>query len=265
MELTILFGYFSAIFVGLVLGLTGSGGSILTVPIMVYLLQVDPILATAYSLFVVGFTSMVGTVSYMKQGLVSYRTAFVFALPSFLSVFLTRKFIMPSLPQTILTIGNFQLDKNVFVMLFFAVLMVLASYSMIKGSKKIHHNEEEPSYLAIIFQGIFVGLITGFVGAGGGFIIIPALVIMGKLDMKIAVGTSLFIITINSLFGFLGDLGQQSIDWVFLGYFSILAAFGIILGSYLTRFISVARLKPAFGWFILLMGFYIIGKEILTA
>ncbi len=266
MDLVTVLGYFGAIVVGLVLGLTGSGGSILTVPIMVYLLGIDPILATAYSLFVVGFTSLVGTVSYMKHGLVHYRTALIFAPPSLILVFLTRKFLIPALPAVMIQLGNFVVSKNLFVMLLFAGLMVAASYSMIKGKKdKDMIDDPEPSISiwAVILQGVGVGTLTGLVGAGGGFIIIPTLVLLGKLDMKVAVGTSLFIISINSIFGFLGDLGSQEIDWKLLFSFSALAAVGILTGSWLTRLIDGSKLKPAFGWFVLGMGIYIFLKELL--
>lgn len=258
------FGYIAAILIGISLGLIGSGGSILTVPVLVYLLNVDPVTATAYSLFIVGLTSLVGSASYMQKDLVSYKTAIVFSVPSFIAVFITRKFILPAIPDILFTIGDFLFTKDLFVMIFFAVLMILAAISMIKNNKPdISFNEQSFNYPLIMVEGFIVGLLTGLVGAGGGFLIIPALVLLAKLPMKMAVGTSLLIIAAKSLIGFTGDLGiQREIDWVLLFLVSLLALSGIFAGSYLSKFISSQKLKPAFGWFVMLMGMYIIGKEL---
>lgn len=259
-------GYISAIIIGLTLGLMGGGGSILTVPILVYLLEVEPVHATAYSLFIVGTTSLFGTAGYMKKGLVSYKTAVIFAVPAFLAVFTARKFIIPEIPDSIFTMGDFELTKGLFLMLLFALLMVMASVSMIKGRK-----EETPvgelqfNYPMIFLEGIIVGLLTGMVGAGGGFLIIPSLVILAKLPMKMAVGTSLLIISVNSLIGFTGDITELKIEWMFLLKFSLFTVAGIFLGTYLSKFIEGKKLKPAFGWFVLIMGIYIIGKELYTS
>ncbi|HSL89332.1 MAG TPA: sulfite exporter TauE/SafE family protein [Ignavibacteriaceae bacterium] len=260
-----LLGYIAAILIGISLGLIGSGGSILTVPVLVYLLNVDPVTATAYSLFIVGLTSLVGSASYMQKDLVSYKTAIVFSVPSFIAVFITRKFILPAIPDIIFTIGDFLFTKDLFVMIFFAVLMILAAISMIKNNKPdIIVNEQSFNYPLIMVEGFIVGILTGLVGAGGGFLIIPALVLLAKLPMKIAVGTSLLIIAAKSLIGFTGDLGiQREINWGLLFLVSLLAVSGIFAGSYLSKFISSQKLKPAFGWFVMLMGVYIIGKELI--
>lgn len=259
-----LLGYLAAILIGISLGLIGSGGSILTVPVLVYLLDVEPVTATAYSLFIVGLTSLVGSASYMKKNLVSYKTAIVFSVPSFIAVFITRKYILPSIPDMLFTLGEFEFTKNLFVMLFFSVLMILAAISMIKNNKPdITGTEQIFNYPLIMTEGFIVGILTGLVGAGGGFLIIPALVLLAKLPMKMAVGTSLLIIAAKSLIGFTGDLGiQREIDWMLLFIVSLLAVSGIFAGGYLSKFISSQRLKPAFGWFVMVMGIYIIGKEL---
>jgi uncharacterized membrane protein YfcA len=259
-------GYIAAILIGVSLGLIGSGGSILTVPILVYLLDIHPVPATAYSLFIVGFTAFVGSFTYMKKGEISYITAVVFAIPAFIAVFLTRKFLVPAIPLELFSIGEFTVTKDLFIMILFAVLMVAASVSMIKGRK---NNDQETelkfNYPMILLEGFGVGILTGLVGAGGGFLIIPALVILAKLPMKMAVGTSLLIIAVKSLIGFTGDIGTNlDVQWGFLALFTGMALIGIFIGSYLSKFISNARLKPAFGWFVLAMGIYIIGKEIFT-
>jgi uncharacterized membrane protein YfcA len=326
-------GYFAAILIGFTLGLIGGGGSILTVPVLVYIFQIDPVLSTGYSLFVVGISSVVGALSYMKKGLLSYRTAIVFAIPSFIAVFLTRKFLMPAIPDRLfsignldittdfffvlaliiilfgfgflifknsekigkqyskvlglmipaaimvyimrqfvipaiphelIVIGNFVLTKNIGIMIFFSIIMILSAYSMIKGNKKYTPKPEGDisfNYPLIVTEGAIVGTITGIVGAGGGFLIIPALVLLANLPMKMAVGTSLLIISVKSLIGFLGDVANQTIDWKFLLIFSSLSIGGIFVGTYTTRYISAEKLKRGFGWFILAMGIYIFIKE----
>lgn len=260
-------GYTGAIIMGLSLGLIGGGGSILTVPILVYLFSVDAVLATAYSLFIVGLTSLIGSLSHMRLGNIHWRTAIVFGVPSIVSVFLTRAYLVPAIPSHLFSLGNLSLDKSTGLLLLFAIIMLLASYSMIKKNKAKESLKNELvafNYPLILAEGLVVGTITGLVGAGGGFLIIPALVLLAKLPMKKAVGTSLIIIAAKSLIGFVGDLqGDEIIDWGFLLTFSAIAVVGIMLGSSLSKNVSGDKLKPAFGWFVLLMGTYIIASELL--
>lgn len=260
-------GYLGAVLMGMSLGLIGGGGSILTVPILVYLFGVNAELSTAYSLFIVGLTSLFGSFSHMKMGNIHWKTAVVFGIPSILSVYLTRHFVVPAIPDPLLTLSSFVLSKDMGILVLFAVIMVLASYSMIKkGKPKAAGESEEISYNypLILVEGAVVGFVTGLVGAGGGFLIIPALVLLAKLPMKQAVGTSLIIIASKSLLGFLGDLGRgQMIDWTFLFIFSAIAVVGIFAGAALSKKISGDKLKPAFGWFVLVMGIYIIVKTLL--
>lgn len=251
--------------IGISLGLIGGGGSILTLPVMVYLLHISPVISTAYSLFVVGTTSLVGSFSFMRKRLVNYQAALVFAIPSFTTVFLTRRFLVPAIPNPLFSLSGFEVSKNVGIMVFFALIMLAASYSMIKSNKE---NKENPNaelkfnYLMIALEGGLVGVLTGIVGAGGGFLIIPALVLFARLPMKMAVGTSLLIIAAKSLIGFLGDLSNLSVDWAFLLPFTALSILGIFTGSYISKFIPGEKLKKAFGWFVLVMGIYIITKEV---
>jgi uncharacterized membrane protein YfcA len=262
-------GYFAAIFIGLSLGIMGGGGSILTVPVLVYLMGVSPVLSTAYSLFVVGSTSVVGASGYFRKGLVSMPTALVFLATSLVTVFLTRKYLMPSIPHELFTVGSIVFTKDLLVLVAFAVLMVVAAASMIRTKQAEEildddmHHPHHLNYPLILTVGAVVGVLTGFVGAGGGFLIIPALVLFGRLPMKKAVGTSLVIIAVNSLIGFTGDLSAGThIAWTFLLGFLAFALGGIVLGTYLARFIPGAKLKPAFGWFILAMGAFILLREL---
>ncbi|RIJ42426.1 sulfite exporter TauE/SafE family protein [Pontibacter oryzae] len=259
-------GYLAAILIGLSLGLTGSGGSILTVPILVYLMRFSPVISTAYSLFVVGLTSMVGSFKFYRKGLVNFKTAFVFGAPSLLAVLLTRRFVVPAIPEHIITLFGLHITKGILLMVIFAILMVFASFSMIRKSKYSPAQEDNGSqdikYIPVLLQGVAVGFVSGLVGAGGGFLIIPALVLFTGLDMKMAVGTSLFIIAANSLLGFVGDIFTYDINWGFLITFSALSVFGIFIGSALSTRIQGEKLKTGFGWFVLAMGVYILIREI---
>jgi len=258
-------GYFSSILIGVALGLIGGGGSILTVPVLVYLFAVDAVAATAYSLFIVGLTSAVGSVSYFKNKLVNIKTAVIFGIPSIIAVFMTRAYLVPAIPKTVVTLGDFVVTKSILMMLLFAILMIAASYSMIKKSVKTTETTEPQkfNYPLILIEGVVVGVLTGLVGAGGGFLIIPALVILSKLPMKEAVGTSLVIIAAKSLIGFFGEGGETTMNWNLLLSVTAFAIIGIFIGTMLAKKIDGNKLKPAFGWFVLIMGIYIIIKETL--
>lgn len=265
MEIIDLLGYLGALLIGVVLGLIGGGGSILTVPVLVYLLSINPVTATAYSLFVVGASSLVGALNNLKKKLVDFRTATVFSIPAFIAVYATRKYLVPAIPEHIFTLWEFEVTKDIGIMLFFALIMIVASVSMIRETSKedLRETKVKFNYPLIIIEGVVVGVLTGIVGAGGGFLIIPALVLLAKLPMKKAVATSLLIIAVKSLIGFIGDVQNLDIDWVFLLIFTGLSIIGIFLGGYLNKFIDGRKLKKGFGWFVLVMGIYIIGKELL--
>lgn len=262
MEVT---GYFLAALVGISLGLIGGGGSVLMVPILVYVFAFNPVLATSYSLFIVGSTSLVGAVNNYRKGLVSTKTALLFGLSSVTTVFITRKFIMPNIPDVLFSIGGFQVKHDLATMVLFAILMLMASVAIIKGSRdsiSIDAYSTSADTAKLLLFGVLVGLVTGFLGAGGGFLIIPALVLILKIPMKKAVGTSLLIIALNSLIGFTGDLSHINIDWKFLTIISLISIAGIFIGGALAKKIEGNKLKKAFGWFVLVMGVYIIIKEL---
>ena len=258
-------GYFGALLIGIILGITGGGGSILTVPTLVYILNYNPIIATAYSLFIVGTTSGIGTIQNFKKGLVVPKKAFQFAVPSLIGVYLTRKFIVPKIPDVVFYFGSLKLSKDTFLMILFAVVMLFAAYSMLKNKKKNELIERTTkSITVVIIQLFFVGVLIGLIGAGGGFLIIPALLNFAKLPMKKAIGTSLLIIAINSLIGFIGDVQNTIIDWTFLLIFTTISVAGIFIGLYIQKFINEKMLKKLFGVFVLIMAIFILYKELLS-
>lgn len=263
----VIIGYIASVCIGISLGLIGGGGSILTIPVLVYLFHIEPVLASAYSLFVVGVTSLTGAIRKYRQKSVDLSIIPFFGIPSVLAVFLTRKYFLPAMPEHLFTIGGWAVSKPTFVMLLFSVLMILASISMIRGQKEEECIDCEPEklslyrYILIGISGLLEGLISGLVGAGGGFLIIPSLVLFGKLPMKRAIGTSLLIVGIKSLIGFTGDLSHTEMDWELIRNISILSLLGFYVGNYFSRKISSAGLKTTFGYFVLLMGIYIMLKE----
>ncbi|MBF8148341.1 sulfite exporter TauE/SafE family protein [Winogradskyella sp. F6397] len=266
MELVEILGYIGALIVGLVLGLIGGGGSILTVPILVYFLNFSPIVATGYSLFVVGSTALVGTVRNIKKNSIDFKTAIIFAIPSIITIFMVRSLVIPNLPEVIFTLGGFSLTNSLLIMLIFSITMLLAGWSMIKSKNVISEDTvkqfDSSHYFAIGTQAIGIGALAGLVGAGGGFLIVPALVLLVKLPIKKAISTSLFIIAIQSLIGFLGDLKTLNINWEFLITFTFISIIGIFIGLALSKKISAKRLKRGFGYFTIVMAIYILFKEL---
>jgi len=259
-------GYLLAALVGVSLGLIGGGGSILTVPILVYVMGLNPVLATSYSLFIVGSTSMVGAVDNYRKGFVNIKTALLFGAFSISTVFLTRKFIMPAIPHTLFANTGFHITQAMATMILFAVLMLMASTAMIKNGKvnMPEHTivKKDINLFKLAGFGILIGLLTGLLGAGGGFLLIPVLVLILKMPMKQAVGTSLLIIALNSLIGFTGDIGHFNINWKFLLSISLVAITGIFIGGSFSKKTDPNKLKKAFGWFVLVMGVYIIFHEL---
>lgn len=276
----ILLAYLASLLIGLSLGLLGGGGSILTLPVLVYLFGVGTVEATAYSLFIVGATALASIVPKARAGHVDLRTAFWFGLPSVVAVYLTRAYVMPWIPDPIWTGDGWTLSKSTGLMLLFAVLMLAAARGMIVGRTPAKAEAEakaeagadadmeakqpmgSAAQIAIVLaEGATVGLLTGLVGAGGGFLIIPALVLVTGLEMKVAVGTSLTIIAAKSLVGFTGDLGHLDMDWTLLLSVTAVAVFGMILGTLLSKRVASGPLQKAFGWFVLAMGLFILSRE----
>lgn len=260
-------GYITIFLAGISIGLIGAGGSILSVPILVYLFFINPIVAMGYSLFIVGTTSLVGVYPKYQSKEVSLKMAALFGIPSMISVFLSRKYLLPALPETIIEFTEISISKERFLMLFFSVLMLFAARSVIKKSKVSNAPDENTSPIQPIFVsllGLAEGAVTGLVGAGGGFIIIPILVLYAKMPIKNAIGTSLLIIGVKSLIGFLGDISSADmhINWNFLFFVTLLSICGMFVGNIISKKVNGSKLKRGFGIFILTMGIYILTKEL---
>ncbi|MDD3005259.1 sulfite exporter TauE/SafE family protein [Flavobacterium sp.] len=255
-------GYIASLFIGVTLGLIGGGGSILTVPILVYLFGINPKLATTYSLFIVGLTAAIGSVQHYKMGNIKFKTALYFALPSVIALLLTRKYILLKVPVAVIINGSYTVTRSMLIMVLFAILMLLAAYFMLKPQTQTSSSTTiKPLRLSLIGAG--VGVITGFLGAGGGFLIIPTLLFFTKMNMKQAVGTSLLIIAFNSFLGFLGDLiNHVEVDYFFMLSLAFIAVVGVYIGTFISKRVNGNQLKPLFGGFVLVMGIYIITKEI---
>ena len=267
MELIELFGFICALIIGVSLGLIGGGGSILAVPVLAYLFAFDERIATSYSLFIVGMSALIGGLKQHFKGYVDWKTSIVFGLPAIIGVSLVRHFLVPVLPDELFHIDAFIFTRRMGMFGLFALLMIPAAFSMLKQQKIPTLKEKKTvsyNYPLILLEGLLVGGVTGLIGAGGGFLIIPALVILANVEMKIAIGTSLVIIAFKSLLGFfIGDATKMKIDWEFLFTFTGIAIVGIYIGSYLSNFIDGGKLKKAFGYFIFIMALFIFYMEFL--
>lgn len=259
------------VLIGFSLGLIGGGGSILAVPVLVYVLHFEAQIATGYSLFIIGITSFIGAFAFLKKRDFSLEAILQFAIPSVITVFCVRKYLVPNLPDVFFTIGTLVVTKQVLIMVVFAIVMFFSAITMIRTGKNVALKNlmwdefyRMPFRIpALMVLGVLVGLLSGFVGAGGGFLIIPVLILFARVPMKKAIGTSLSIIAINSLIGFTGNIGTIPIVWQSLLLFSALSIVGVFIGIYTGKFVSGKKLKPAFGWFTLVIGLLIIVKELI--
>ena len=264
-------GYACAIIVGLLVALVGAGGSILTVPILVYLFGIPPVAATGYSLLIIGATSFASTFGYVFRKLINYKIVFSFGIPSIIAVYTTRKYLVPIIPDQLFEYNSILITKDIGLMLLLGILIMTSAFSMITV-KKSYKTEPIKSTVPtfqysrmILIEGLIIGVLTGLVGTGGGFMIIPALVILCKLPMKEAVGSALMIAACKSSIGFLGEIGNNpNIDYELIGIFTALAMVGIVAGSFLSQKISSYRLRNSFGYFLLIIGVFILIREYLN-
>ena len=264
MEPSEIIGYTCALAVGLVLGLIGSGGSIMTVPILSYLFHINPITTTAYSLFIVGTSASVGSIRFLKHGMIDMKIALWFALPALTVIYSVRNFLIHRLPAHIMVNDLILFNRDRAIMILFALILILASVSLIcfKSDSLEKPVDAAPRPLLLAGMGAFVGLITGLVGVGGGFMIIPGLVLFAGLPMMKGVATSLFIIAVNSMIGFTGNLGRMDIDWYFLLSFSAISMLGILIGTRISHFFPSGHLKTVFGWLCLVTALLILYHEL---
>ena len=263
METFEILGFFGAFIVGLILGLIGSGGSILSVPILVYLFGINRVTATAYSLFIVGTTSLIGSIKNLRKKLINYSSTLLFSFSAVITVYLTRKYVINLIPQTIINSRSLSLSKDQLIMLLFSLLMLVAGFLMIKRTPKTIVGLKQtktiaPNKLLIFAEGSLIGFLTGFIGAGGGFLIIPILVILSNLRMKVAIATSLAIISLKSLIGFLGDVQNLEIEWLFLLTFTLISVIGIFIGQLFSQRVAEKKLKMIFGLFVIFIGLIIV-------
>lgn len=258
------FGYLASILIGVSLGLIGGGGSILTIPVLVYLFHINPVQATGYSLFIVGITSFSGAVKNYFRNTVNVKAGLYFSIVASATVLLIRNFVLHAIPENLFTIGNYTVTKSISIMLVFSVLMLFSSVKMIFHDAPANNNSNGAFSLSkLILTATGIGCVTGFLGAGGGFLIIPSLIFIFHLPVKQAIGTSLLIISINSLIGFTGDLVHIQFDWFILLSISACAVAGMFIGFMFNTKTDEVRLKKYFGWFVLAMAVYIILKELL--
>ena len=265
MDVYLILGYLGAVATGLILGIMGGGGALLSIPVLVYFFHIPASVATGYSLFLIGITATSGAVQNIRKQLVDYNSVLYYGLPSVIAVYAMRRVVMPAIPEDIFTLGSFTLDKNHLILLLLTTVMFTAGYKMITAQpeEEAKNQTAEIDYLKLILFAILIGAFLGLVGAGGGFLMVPALVYFAHLPMRKALGTSLVLVAANSFIGFLGDVhSNPNMDWKFLFQFSLFSIAGVFVGSYLQRHIHSAQLKKYFGWFVLLVAVLIVVKEL---
>ena len=249
--------YVIAVLIGTTLGLIGAGGAIVAVPVFVYLYNIPPTLASGYALFVVAVASAVASAQYMRQRLVDGRAVAAFGSTTLVSIAITRSLALPMIPDVV--VG---LERDTLLMLAFAMVLLFAAYGMLRKTPK--PETEAPAHMGrLAAYGTVIGVISGILGVGGGFLMTPALVLWAGLDMKRAVATSLVLISANSAIGVAADLtGGVDYDWTFVTTFTVMTTVGIVLGTLLSKRIDGQRLKKGFGWFILAIGIAVTIREL---
>ncbi|MHA4896098.1 sulfite exporter TauE/SafE family protein [Pedobacter sp. PWIIR3] len=259
----VIVGFVACALIGISLGLIGAGGSILMVPVLVFLFHMPPLIASSYSLFVVGATSMFSAAGKFHKGDVLLGSALAFGITSMAAVLTVRHFIIPLIPRHLGMIGHADVSYDLLSMLLFGLLMIVAAVCMVNktSDSQIVAEGQSGKMIKMVSYALLVGCVTGFLGAGGGFLIIPVMTLLLGIDMKKAVGTSLAVVALNSLSGFANDLSRIDINWSFLSMITLIALGGSISGGLISSRINVARLKACFAWFVLSLGITIITAE----
>ncbi len=263
MEILHILGYLGALITGIVLGLLGGGGALLSIPVLVYLFKIEPQLATSYSLLLVGISATSGSYQNIRKKLVDYNAALYYGVPSIIAVYSVRRWVMPNLPKVIFHMGSYPVDKNLFILIILAAVMFVAAYKMITAAPAVENETEHKiDHIQLAFFAILIGSFLGLVGAGGGFLMVPALMYFANVHTKKAIATSLLLVAVNSFIGFLGDMRSHvQIDWLFFFAFAFFSIAGVFIGHYLATYIHNNKLKKYFGWFILITAIFIVVKE----
>jgi len=259
-------GFLLSGFMGCTLGILGTGGAILTVPILVYFFQINPLLATSYSMVIVGCTAAIGALAYWRRGLINYSNALIFIVPMLSALLLTRHYLLPKIPEICWQTTHWTLTKDTLILELFACLMLVAGYLMYRAptrTKAIIAPWQWHHFIKIILGCIGIGCLSGLLGAGGGFMIIPILVLVFMLPIKEAVGTSLTIIACNSLFGALSDaFAGIELNLPFLSHLVLTTSLGMLLGIYLGKYINGEPLKKVFSIGLICLGCLLIIQPI---
>lgn len=251
-----LLGYFAAVFIGICLGMLGGGGAILTIPVLVYLFGISPIVASHYSILIVGITSLAGGLRYHLRGLVDLRVTVLFGIPCLVGVLLSRNYVIKYIPDQVHIYGQHFIARESFFMLAFASFMILAAAFMLSGTasmEKAWKDRSKPAPVLSIPVGLVIGGISGLLGIGGGFLIIPTLAIIFRLSIKTAVGTSLGIIVLNSVAAILGTDGLMQIDWRLFTGISLVALAGMAIGTRIAQTVKARVLQKLLAVMMLLI------------
>jgi uncharacterized membrane protein YfcA len=254
-------GYFALIGIGLILSLTGAGGSLLSLPILVYLFSLDVVTASSYSLFIVGTTSLIGAWLEHKRHRVDFRTGIVFGIFSVISIFVTRTWIVPRIPDEILLSDSLTVTKRVLMLGIFALLAISSSAIILLKHTWTTSHTAESRLKFLIPTGIVTGIVVGLAGVGGGFLILPSLLLFARLPFKPAVGTTLLIIGFNSMLGFLGDVINYPINWLFLLLITCFSIVGMLLGHLYSARMPRHYIRLAFGWIVLTVAVAMLARE----
>jgi len=259
------FGYLGAILTGVILGLMGGGGALISIPILVYLFHIEASVATSYSLFLIAITASSGAWQNIRKKQVDYNAALYYGIPSVISIYAVRRWLMPNLPKIIFTIHGYALHKNMFILIILVIVMIMAAYKMITSNNPEQNETHQVNHLELSTFAILIGSFMGIVGGGGGFLMVPALVHFANTPVKKAVGTSLVLVAVNSFIGFLGDLGSDiAINWLFFFTFLFFSVAGVFIGHYLVAYIHSNKLRKYFGFFLIVVAIFIVIKEFTT-